>query len=106
MTNASLDISGKLDAEILEIIELLISVCGASDIEPLLVGAVARDIHFLHVHGIPSGRATADVDFAILIHSWDAFNDVIRELTSEGKSRRDKMSGYRVHAPADAARHD
>ncbi len=99
MTDTSLDISGKLDAEILEIIELLISVCAASDIEALLVGAVARDLHFLHVHGIPTGRATVDVDFAILVHSWDAFNEVIRELTRDGTYTRDKKLGHRVHAP-------
>jgi len=99
MTTTSLDISGKLEAEVLEIIELLISVCTASGIEPLLVGAVARDIHFLHVHGIPTGRATVDVDFALLVHSWDAFNEVMKELTRDGTYTRDKKLEHRVHAP-------
>ncbi|MFZ1730560.1 MAG: nucleotidyl transferase AbiEii/AbiGii toxin family protein [Bacteroidota bacterium] len=34
MTNASLDISGKFDAEVLEIIELLISVCAVQNLIP------------------------------------------------------------------------
>lgn len=69
MSITLLDVSGKLEAEVLGVFELLNSVCAARDIEFLVVGAAARDIHFLHVHGITPGRATAHVDFAHLVPS-------------------------------------
>ena len=64
MTNISHNISGKLDAGVVKVIEQLAVACSSLGADFLLVGAVARDIHFLHVHGIAPGRATADVDFA------------------------------------------
>jgi len=42
-------------------------------LDVLLVGALARDIHFLHCHGIRPGRATMDVDFGVLMSDWDTF---------------------------------
>jgi predicted nucleotidyltransferase len=39
----------------------------------LVVGATARDLLLFHVFGIPTIRATADVDFAIAVESWDKF---------------------------------
>lgn len=99
MTNTLLDISGKLDAEVLEIFELLNSVCTAHDIKFLVVGAAARDIHFLHVHGIKPGRATADVDFALLMPSWDAFNEVMTEITHDGRCKRDNRMQHRIYSP-------
>jgi predicted nucleotidyltransferase len=39
----------------------------------LVVGATARDLLLFHVFGIPTIRATGDVDFAIAVESWDKF---------------------------------
>jgi len=40
----------------------------------LVVGATARDLLLFHVFGIPTIRATGDVDFAIAVESWDKFH--------------------------------
>ncbi len=100
MTNTLLDISGKLDTEVLEVIDLLVSVSDALNIEIVLVGAVARDIHFLLVHGIKPGRATADVDFVLLIPSWDAFSEVMTRITRDGKCTRDSKMQHRLYSSA------
>ncbi|MBE0644971.1 MAG: nucleotidyl transferase AbiEii/AbiGii toxin family protein [Bacteroidetes bacterium] len=100
MTNTSLDISGKLDAEMLEIIEPLISVCARTDVEILLVGAVARDIHFRHVHGMDPDQAPMDVDFEVLVPSRDACDEVMRKITRDGVCTQDDFVGHRVHTPA------
>ncbi len=47
MTNTSLNISGKLDAPVVEVMEQLAFACSSLGADFLLVGAVARDIHFL-----------------------------------------------------------
>ncbi|MDT8322949.1 MAG: nucleotidyl transferase AbiEii/AbiGii toxin family protein, partial [Bacteroidota bacterium] len=62
------------------------------------VGAAARDIHFLHVHGIRPGRATVDVDFALLAPSWDAFNDVMTDITRDKGYTRDEKLQHRAHS--------
>ena len=39
----------------------------------MLVGATARDLLLYHVFGHPVTRATYDLDFAILVDSWEQF---------------------------------
>ncbi len=39
-------------------------------------GAVARDILLHHVHGIQTGRVTADVDFAVAVENWEQFYEI------------------------------
>jgi predicted nucleotidyltransferase len=45
----------------------------------MLVGATARDLLLHHVYGLPVTRATYDVDFAILVDSWEQFA-VVKQL--------------------------
>lgn len=53
MTNTLLDVSGKLDAAQVEVIARVNEACEGLGIPLMLVGALARDIHFLYGHGIP-----------------------------------------------------
>lgn len=46
----------------------------------LVVGATARDLLLFHVFGIPTIRATGDVDFAIAVESWDKFHGMRNAL--------------------------
>ncbi|MBR9978665.1 MAG: nucleotidyl transferase AbiEii/AbiGii toxin family protein [Bacteroidetes bacterium] len=96
MTNTLFDISGKFDVALLGTIELFATVCSALETEFLLVGAVARDIHFLHRHGINPGRATADIDFAVLVPSWGIYEQIMKRLTLDGKYTRDEKMTHRV----------
>ena len=80
MMNISIDISGKLELPVLEVIERVQLVCTDQGIEVFLVGALARDIHFLYDQGIFPGRATSDIDFALLVSNWDEFNRVKQQL--------------------------
>jgi predicted nucleotidyltransferase len=45
----------------------------AMGVEPLLVGAAARDLLLVNVYGQRVRRATKDVDFAVAIASWEAY---------------------------------
>ena len=42
----------------------------------MLVGATARDLLLFHVYGHAVIRATYDLDFAILVDSWEQFGSV------------------------------
>ena len=48
-------------------------------------GAVARDILLHHIHGIETGRATADVDFAVAVESWEQFYEIKDRLIKTGR---------------------
>jgi predicted nucleotidyltransferase len=49
-------------------------------LEPLLVGATARDLLLVHVFGQQVRRATLDVDFAVALASWEQFEALKLEL--------------------------
>lgn len=55
-----------------------------------LIGAAARDLLFAEYRGIDPPIATADVDFAIGVQSWEVFDAVKRQLIEQ--------HGYRTHA--------
>ena len=62
--------------------------------EPILVGAMARDVLLRHAHGIDTGRATEDADFAIAVADWHDFQQVKDRLLARGAF---KPSRRRVH---------
>lgn len=50
-----------------------------------VIGASARDILVEHVHGLETGRATRDIDFAVAISSWDDYDRLKAALTVTGE---------------------
>jgi predicted nucleotidyltransferase len=98
MTTISYNISGKLDAHVVEAMERLAVTCSSLGADFLLVGAAARDIHFRHVHGIAPGRATADVDVAVLVASWEIDERLISLLKRDNGMTRDKKRLHRLYS--------
>lgn len=97
MMNSLIDISGKLDADVIECIEWVHDTCSTMGLDVLLVGALARDIHFLHCHGIRPGRATMDVDFAVLMPDWDTFKKTRTRLLEKPGYTQDTTQQQRLH---------
>ena len=54
-------------------------------VDPLLVGAAARDVLLSYAHGIPLARATHDADLAFAIPDWTAFDTLRRRLLESGR---------------------
>lgn len=52
--------------------------------EPLLVGAMARDILLSYAHGIRIERATLDIDFAVAVETWEEFERLRQQLLDSG----------------------
>lgn len=71
---------------------------GAAELglELLLVGAMARDLLLVHVHGLEVRRATLDVDFAVALASWDEFEALKRHLISRYGFRSDAQAIHRL----------
>jgi predicted nucleotidyltransferase len=57
----------------------------AHGVDPLLVGAAARDVLLSYAHGIPLARATHDADLAFAIPDWTAFDTLRRRLLESGR---------------------
>ena len=49
------------------------AVADALGVRPMIVGAFARDLHLAYAHQIPVVRQTEDIDFALALDDWSAF---------------------------------
>jgi hypothetical protein len=78
---------------------------GAGDAPVLLVGAAARDVLLVHVHGVPLLRATEDTDVAVAVRDWDSFLALRQSLIDSGRgpdSRPDRQRRCRPVREEDA----
>ena len=72
-----------LEPGVLRVIAAVQAGARAQGLEPMLVGAAARDLLLVHVHGQRVRRATKDVDFAVALASWEAFEQLKTRLVLE-----------------------
>ncbi len=79
MNEKLLDLSGKIDPEIVEVISAVSAIASSLSIPFFLVGALARDFLFKH-HNIPLRRSTLDVDLAVQVSSWAQHQKLIDDL--------------------------
>jgi predicted nucleotidyltransferase len=95
MTSSSspykIDESRPLDRAALHIFSLVNRVSTDLKTPYIVVGATARDLLLFHVFGIPITRATADVDFAIAVDSWEGFRQLRTALIASGDFREGKL---------------
>jgi predicted nucleotidyltransferase len=92
-----------IDPLTLQIIRLIDGILHGAGIPYMLVGATARDLLLHHVYGLPVTRATYDVDFAILVDSWEQFATVKQlflEVPGFIDKGRDKQRLFYQQAPA------
>lgn len=63
----------------------------------LLIGASARDFWLHTRHGIRVGRATEDYDLAVIVDSWDAYQQLTDALVTTGRFRQDGHQQQRLY---------
>lgn len=84
MTVTLLDLSKTIELRWLS--ELTKHIQQAADALPFFIaGATARDLILQHGFGIDTGRKTLDIDFAVQVKTWKAFEQVKSRLVSTGK---------------------
>ncbi len=84
MTSISLDISGKVEPHIVELLKTVSEVLAELEIPYVVVGAYARDLVLHYGYGADIQRATDDVDFAIEVPDWNAFSVIKDALIEKG----------------------
>lgn len=84
MTSISLDLSGKVETRIVNVLETVSHVFVELNMPYVVVGAHARDLVLHYGYGAEIQRATDDVDFAIEVPDWNAFNHIKEVLNNKG----------------------
>lgn len=74
MSNVSLDLLNKLPADQENIIRQVVHAANSEGLGLFIVGAQARDLLLQYVYDLPVHRATNDIDFGIVVESWDEFS--------------------------------
>jgi predicted nucleotidyltransferase len=95
----TVDKSRPVDSVTLHILSVVNRVAAELGLPYIVVGATARDLLLFHVFGIPVTRATADVDFAVAVDSWERFSGLRAALLASGHFREGKME-HRVYRKA------
>jgi len=79
-----LDLSGRINAVSLALYGTLSDVAGSIGISFFVIGATARDMVFEFGYGLPSKRATKDVDLGVRVASWGQFRKLKESLLASG----------------------
>src|SRR6185437_2945155 len=92
-----------VDPFIVAILKLIDRLLQDAKILYMLVGATARDLFLHHVFGHAVTRATYDLDFAVLVDSWDQFA-IVKQLflkipgfTDKGRNGQQLYSSLPAH---------
>jgi predicted nucleotidyltransferase len=75
-----LNISAKIDPELANLCAIVADCTTQLQIPYLVVGASARDMVLHYGYGANIQRATADIDFALQVPTWDSFAALKRKL--------------------------
>lgn len=73
MPSTFVRLSKPLDPLAVQTLLAIHRVADSVDVPLLIMGAFARDVWFEHVHGIPAGRATTDIDLGVHVTDWAGF---------------------------------
>lgn len=85
MSNTSLDLSNKVPAEQVNIIRQVVHATENQGLRLFIVGAQARDLVLQYAYDLPVHRATNDIDFGIILESWDEFTKLRDGLIATSK---------------------
>ena len=78
------NISDKIEPPIVEAISRCVHVSDKLAIPFMVVGATARDVIFSTIFGIPTRRATLDVDLAVRVKNWAEYSFFREALLQSG----------------------
>lgn len=96
MSNTSLDLSNKVPAEQVNIIRRVVRAAESQRLRLFIVGAQARDLLLQYVYDLPVHRATNDIDFGIIVESWDEFAKLRDNLIAANKFQPHPIMKHRL----------
>ena len=85
MSNISLDLSNRLPDQQANIIRQVVHAANSEGLDLFIVGAQARDLFLQYIYDLPIHRATNDIDFGIIVESWNKFTKLRDNLIIDNK---------------------
>jgi len=79
-----LNVSGKLDVRVVDVYRAVSGAMARHGLDFLVIGASARDLILHYAYGSPIQRGTTDLDFAIQVVDWDAYQALRATLVAAG----------------------
>ena len=64
----------------------------------LIMGAMGRVLLLEDVYKLPAGRATQDVDFGVMVESWDHYQALISRICQDRRFSQDTKQTQRVNS--------
>ncbi len=97
MMQKSLNLSGKISNQILEVLEAISNIAVSLGILFFVVGAAARDIFLYYGFDISIKRATQDIDLGVMVESWKKFGLLKESMLGSGLFVKDKKEPQRFY---------
>lgn len=85
MTDISHNLIAKINDTSVAVLSEIDTISRELKFDFFIVGAMARDILLQHAHGLPTIRATSDIDIGVFVSDWDRFRTLKKALVSTGK---------------------
>ena len=79
---------------------LLAAVASAAselEIGWLIAGAAGRVLLLEEVYKLPPGRATEDVDYGVMVDSWDHYQALVERICKDERVYKDRKQTQRLH---------
>jgi predicted nucleotidyltransferase len=92
MNSTLIDLTGKLPIGMVSIYREVFDVASLLQLEVLVVGAMARDLVLVHGFDARLERGTRDIDFAVQVKDWAAFQKLAAGLIGKGFTKADKLA--------------
>lgn len=98
MTHILFDFSQKTElTSLAQVVRDLQGVAQPLEIDFFLMGAAARDLMLREAWNIDTGRKTEDVDFSVMVSSWESFSMLRAGLIQTGSFlERDQLATHRL----------
>lgn len=96
MSNTSLNLSNKLPIEQVNIVREVVDAAERLQLRLFIVGAKVRDFLMHYAYDLPVHRLTTDIDFAIVVESWDEFTELRNSLVAHREFRPHTIMIHRL----------
>jgi len=69
------------------------------DIRWMVTGATSRVLLLENVYGLPRGKGTEDVDFAVMVENWEHYQSIVDRICRDPRFSPDNKQRQRIRGP-------
>lgn len=93
--------AAKVDAVTFALLNAVAKAAEATDVRWIVTGAWGRVLLLETVYGLPAGRATEDVDFAVMVESWSHYDRLVAGICRDPEFAEDPKQSQRIRYRAE-----